>query len=146
MRVKIITLTCILAGISLAGFSQIKDEPRSIQEGKWVLEKESVQANKACNHQEGAHAHKVDIKDVDVVIYTEIKVKQDTLFFISAKGTLQTTYVYTKKTGINFDSPNFPFSGGGNVIANKLYLQQKIADPLDENSPIYVSFIYEYKN
>ena len=146
MRAKVITLTCILAGMSLTGFSQIKDEPRSIQEGKWVLEQESVQANKACNHQEGTHSHKVDIKDVNIVIYTEIKVKQDTLFFISGKDTLKTTYVYTKKTGINFGAPNFPFSNGGNVIAGKLYLQRKVADKSDENHPIYVSFIYEYKN
>ena len=146
MKIKGLIVICFLAGISATGFAQIKDEQKTILEGEWVLEQESVRANKGCNHEKGIHAHEVSLETVDVVIYTEIKVKQDTLFFISANDTLQTTYVYTKKTGINFGTPNFPFTNGCNVYSDRMYLYQRVIDSLDETEPIYVSFVYEYKS
>ena len=146
MKIKELILICTLAGIGVTGLAQVKDEQKVIPEGKWLLQQESVRAEKGCNHAEGIHTEEVNIETVDVMIYTEIKVKQDTLFFISANDTLQTAYVYTKKTGICFVSPNFPLSNGGNVYGNNLYVQQRIDNhSFDSTQPMFISFIYEYK-
>lgn len=142
MKQKVIIFFMLLGAFPV--FSQLKNEQKHIPEGKWVLE--NVYAAKGCNHDNhkgDAHAHDININDVDIELYTELEVKQNSITLKSLKNTLQGTYVYTTKEGIRFDSPAIPFSQGGNVIAGKLYLQQRVNDPLDESHPTYVSFIYE---
>lgn len=146
MNRKIIITAYIVWVCCASVFGQIADVVKTIPEGKWVLEMENVKAQKTCIHEEVIHAREISMDSLNIEIFTEINVKGDILTFSSAKGTLQTKYEYTKKRGIQFDNPTFPFSGGGNVIADKLYLQQRIIDPADETDPIFVSFIYVFKS
>ena len=143
MKGKFIILFMLLCSFSV--FSQQKNEQKRIPEGKWVLE--NVTATKGCDHNDHEEdAHDIDINDVDIELYTELEVSQNSITLISSKNKLQGTYVYTSMEGIRFNSPAIPFNPGGNVIAGKLYLQQRVDDPLDKSDPTYVSFIYEQKN
>jgi hypothetical protein len=133
----------LFAFIGLSAFSQIPNVKKEIPEGKWVLQTETVRADKACNHEKGVHAHEVSMKSINILFYTEIEVKGDMLYFISDSGdTLQTKYTYTRFDGIAFDSPSIPFISGGSVVADKLYMQQQIKNSADELDTIYVSFTY----
>ena len=129
---------------SFSVFAQLKNEQKQIPEGKWVLKQENVGASKGCDHERGIHSHDVNVNDIDVEIFTELEVKQNSITLKSSKSTLRGKYTYSDKEGIRFDS-SIPFSNGGNVIAGVLYLQQRVNDPLDEAHPVYVSFIYEQK-
>ena len=146
MNRKIIVAACLVGVCCISALGQIADIVKTIPEGKWVLAPESVKAQKTCIHEEVTHAREIRIDSLNVEIFTQISVIQDTLFISSAKETLRTKYEYTKRTGIQFNNKSIPFLCGGNVIADKLYLQQRIIDPTDETDPIYVSFIFEYKS
>ena len=144
MKRKFFIFLMLLSSFSV--FAQLKNEQKQIPEGKWVLE--NVYASKGCNHDnpEGdVHAHEININDVDIELYTELEVKQNSVTLKSSKNTLQGTYVYTSREGIRFDTSAIPFGPGGNVFAGKLYMQQRVNNPLNESDPTYVSFIYEHK-
>ena len=144
-RFKRLTFACLFTAGMATAFGQMSNQSRKIPEGKWVLEQQRVKASIGCDHDRGVHAHEISVDSLNIVFYTEINVKQDTLFFTSVENTLQTTYTYTLKTGIVFDNPSIPFSSGGNVIADKLYVQQRIINPLNEGDTVYVDFVYELK-
>jgi len=158
MKIK----TIILAGLFLIGMTipagaQHRNVRKQIPEGKWVLISEGVQAMKSCRHcTSGAHSNvgnshnhdnlTVNIKNIDIEIYTEIEVKRDSIIFISSGKKLEGKYTYTSREGIQFDAPAIPFNSGGNVFGKRLYLQQQIRNFQDEAETIYISFVYEYKN
>jgi len=143
MKRKFFIFFMLLSSFSV--FAQLTNEQKQIPEGKWVLEQENVRASKGCNHAKGTHAHDVDMNNVNIELFTQLEVKQNSITLKSSKSTLRGKYTYSDREGIRFDSPTIPFSSGGNVIAGKLYLQQRINDPLDESDPTYVSFVYEQK-
>ena len=146
MKRKFFIFLMLLSSFSV--FAQLKNEQKQIPEGKWVLKPENIYVSKGCNHDnpEGdVHTHEININDVDIELYTELEVKQNSITLKSSKNILQGTYVYTRREGIRFDTSAIPFSPGGNVFADKLYLQQRVNDPLNESHPTYVSFIYEQK-
>jgi len=145
-----------ICGISVAGFAQMREVQKKIPEGKWALEKESIHAFiPGCMHGvsdtiEANHVHQPDIEvninDLNIVIYTELDVKQDSIMLISAKNTLRTKYTYSNRQGIRYEAPSVPFLPGGNVFGAKLYVQQRIdKHSLRSASPVFVSYIYEYK-
>ena len=145
-----------ICGISVSGFAQMREFQKKIPEGKWTLEKESVRAFiPGCMHSAsdavGAnHIHQpdinVNINDIDIVIYTELDVKQDSIMLISAKNTLRTKYTYSNRQGIRYEASSVPFLPGGNVYGAKLYVQQRIdKHSLRSASPVFVSYIYELK-
>ena len=142
MKRKFFIFLMLLSSFSV--FAQLKNEQKQIPEGKWVLKQESVGASKGCDHDKSIHIHEININDIDVEIFTELEVKQNSITLKSSKNILQGKYTYSNREGIRFDSP-IPFNPGGNVIAGVLYLQQRVNDPLDESHPIHVSFIYEQK-
>jgi hypothetical protein len=85
----------LISFLGFSAFSQIPNVKKEIPEGKWVLQTETVRADKACNHPKGVHAHEVSMKSINILFYTEIEVKGDMLYFISdGGGTLQTKYTY----------------------------------------------------
>ena len=152
----IILIGLLLSGMIMSSFAQIKEVPKTIPEGKWELKMESLHAVvSGCMYGVpdgvgGGHLHKpdkdIDIKDIDTVFYTELEVKQDSIIFISSENILRTKYVYTNRRGILYDSPSVPFLSGGNVYGNNLYVQQRIDNhSFDSTQPMFISFIYEYK-
>lgn len=143
---KVLMLAAVTVICSVQGFAQQTNERKQIPEGKWVLERESVRAFTAnCNHEEHANSQIINMDDVNAELYSELQVKQDSVLFISAKGSIKGKYTFDDIRGIRFDSSAIPFNAGGNVIANKLYIQQRVANPLHESNPIYVSLVYEHK-
>ena len=156
MKTKLVILTgLLLSGMIVPSFAQVKEVAKTIQEGKWTLKMESLHAVVSdCMHSASNAAEAdphdssqdIDINDIDVIIYTELEVKQDSIILISSENILRTKYVYTNKKGILYDSPSVPFLSGGNVYGNNLYVQQRIDNhSFDSSQPTFISFIYEYK-
>jgi len=148
-----IITACIVWASWAAALGQVADVVKTIPEGKWVLKMESVHAIIGCRHdsledleEDHVHVdHEVNLNDIDIEIYANMEVRQDSIILKSSKNTLKTKYVYTKKSGIRFDSADIPFNPGGNVFGNLLYVQQRIVNPANENEEIFISFVYEYK-
>ena len=153
---SVLALAAGLCCLSVTGFAQMRVVQKIIPEGKWVLEKEFLNAViPGCMHGandtvDDNHVHQpninVNINELDVVIYEELNVKQDSIILSSSKNIVRTKYSYTNREGIRYDSSSVPFLSGGNVYVNKLYVQQRIdIHSLDSESPVYVSYIYELK-
>jgi len=145
-----------ICAISFVSFAQIREVQKKIPEGKWALVKESIHACiPGCVHGvddaiEANHVHQLDqdvnINELDVVIYTELDVKQDSIVLLSSQNTVRTKYAYSNRQGIRFDALSVPFLPGGNVYGNRLYVQQRINNhSLRSASPVFVSYIYELK-
>ncbi len=150
---KTLMLTAVIVTCNISVFAQLKNKSKQIPEGIWVLDEEFIQASRAgCSHgSSGEHIHtqrptNIDIDSLDIKLYTELQVKQDSMVLISPNGSVRVKYTFDDTNGIRFDSPTAPFSPGGNVFADRLYVQQQVADPLDEADLVYVSLIYVYKN
>ena len=153
---SVLALAAGLCCLYVTGFAQMRVVQKIIPEGKWVLEKESLNAViPGCMHGaydtvDDNHVHQqninVNINELDVVIYEELNVKQDSIILTSSKNMVRTKYSYTNREGIRYDSSSIPFLPGGNVFGDKLYVQQRIdIHQLDSNSPVFVSYIYELK-
>jgi len=155
-KMSVLAFAAGLCCLSVTGFAQMREFQKIIPEGKWVLEKESIHAFiPGCMHGiadavEEDHVHQqdidVNISELDIVIYEELNVKQDSIILTSSKNMVRTKYSYTNREGIRYDSSSVPFLSGGNVYVNKLYVQQRIdIHSLDSDSPVFVSYIYELK-
>lgn len=150
MLLKTLMLVAVAAAYSISAYAQPKNETKQIPEGKWVLVPERIQAFKPSCHDGSSEGHicsheavSISIDDIDVELYTELRVRQDSILLIAPQGNIGAKYVYTRRDGISYNSPAIPFMPRGTEHLNMLYVQQRVVDPLNESTPIYISLVYK---
>ena len=116
--------------------AQIEKSDIKLLQGVWELEETNANYVNDTSH--------IDVKDIDIEIYSEINFHDKSVTTTSIQG-IKTGEYKINKAYLEFSFSNIPFDSYWNVFDNKLYLLQKIKKPADETDTMHISYIYKRK-
>ena len=116
--------------------AQIVKSDTKLLQGVWELEEANVSYVNDTSH--------IDVKDIDIEIYSEINFHDKSVTTTSIQG-IKTGEYKINEAYLEFSFSNISFDSYWNVFDNKLYLLQKIKNLEDETDTTHISYIYKRK-
>ena len=117
MRVKIITLTCILAGISLTGFAQSSENNEKLLQKKWILENVSAFEKNVQKIPFSADSLSNTMSCFEAP--SEMDIQQEEIIFVRKSGTDKAKY----NSVVRGNGICIPICAEWKIVNNKLLLQ-----------------------